>query len=44
MEKLLNEGEFPSNPLIITDIQQGFKDKAVTKIIEIDKDTPIDDI
>lgn len=42
MEKLLNEGEFPSNPLVVTDISAKFKDLEVKKIIEISQEKPID--
>lgn len=43
MEKLLNEGEFPSNPLVVTDINSKFKDLEVKKIIEITPDKLIDE-
>ena len=46
-EKLLNEGEFPSNPIVLTEIDSKFKNTSITKIIDInfDKDSvALDDI
>ena len=38
-DRLLHDGEFPSNPVVLTEISEKFKDLSITKIKDIQFDS-----